>query len=68
MVIGVRKDINITPLDLVPTRQKEKTIREVIGDLPTLNNMGEISEKDIYHSFRKYSQEMRSWIHDLHEG
>ena len=68
LVVGVRKDIDINPLDLFPTKQKEKTIREVIGDLPTLNNMGEISEQDIYHSFRKYSQEMRSWIHDLHEG
>ena len=68
LVIGVRKDININPLDLFPTKQKEKTIREVIGDLPTLNNMGEISKQDIYHSFRKYSKEMRSWIHDLHEG
>lgn len=68
VVIGVRKDIDINPDDLFPDKKKEKTIRQVIGYLPTLNNMGEIYDQDIYHSFRKYSNEMRSWIHDLKEG
>ena len=68
LVIGVRKDIAINPIDLFPTKQKEKSIREVIGDLPALNNMGEVYGEDIYHSFRNYNEEMRSWIHDLQEG
>lgn len=68
LVIGVRKDLNIDPNLLFPVKQKEKTIREVIGDLPTLIHMGEIDNDDIYHSFRKYNSEMRNWIHDLKEG
>lgn len=68
LVIGVRKDIKINPDLLFPTKQQEKTIREVIGDLPALNTMGEICPNDIYHSFRKYNSEMRNWIHDLTEG
>lgn len=68
LVIGVRKDVDVNPEDLFPLQQNEKTIREVIGDLPSLQQMGEISDNDIYHSFRKYSQEMRDWIHDLKEG
>ena len=68
LVIGVRKDVDVNPEDLFPLQQNEKTIREVIGDLPSLQQMGEISDNDIYHSFRKYSQEMRDWIHDLREG
>ena len=68
LVIGVRKDINISPDLLFPLKQKEKTIKEVIGDLPRLEIMGEICANDIYHSFRKYNPEMRSWIHNLQEG
>lgn len=68
LVIGVRKDLKINPDLLFPTKQQEKTIREVIGDLPALNTMGEICPNDIYHSFRKYNSEMRNWIHDLTEG
>ena len=30
--------------------------------------MGEICSEDIYHSFRKYSNEMRKWIENLKEG
>lgn len=68
LVIGVRKDINVEPELLFPIKQKEKTIRQVIGDLQPLNKMGEISKNDIYHSFRKYNPEMRKWISDLKEG
>ena len=68
IVIGVRNDINISPLDLFPKKQKEKTIRQVIGKLKPLNKMGEICEDDIYHFFRKYSNEMRKWIENLKEG
>lgn len=68
LVIGVRKDINVEPELLFPMKQNEKTIRQVIGDLQSLNKMGEISKNDIYHSFRKYNPEMRKWISDLKEG
>ena len=68
--IGVRKDLSkkIHPESLFPSKEKEKTLREVIGNLPNLNIMGEISENDIYHNFRKYNPEMRAWIHDINEG
>ncbi len=68
IVIGVRNDIDINPTDLFPKKQKEKTIRQVIGDLQALETMGEISQNDIYHSFRKYANEMRRWIENLQEG
>ena len=68
VVIGTRKDINVNPSSLFPNKQNEKTIRQVIGDLPSLETMGEISQSDIYHSFRKYTHEMRRWIENLQEG
>lgn len=68
LIIGVRKDINIDPYQLFPKKQKEKTVRQVIGDLQPLDTMGEICPNDIYHSFRKYTHEMRRWIENLKEG
>ena len=69
LVIGVRKDLKeITPLDLLPNQQPEKTLRQVIGHLEPLKKMGEISEDDIYHNFRTYSPHMESWIADIKEG
>lgn len=63
LVIGVRSDQKgITPLDLFPSYRPEKTLREVIADLPRLKNMGEFSEDDIFHSFRPYKEEMYPWI------
>jgi DNA (cytosine-5)-methyltransferase 1 len=69
LVIGVRKDIeNVCPYDLLPSYKKEKNLKEVIGKLPSLKQMGIISEKDIYHSFREYDYRMFEWIKDLKEG
>ena len=69
LVVGVRKDIlDITPYDIFPERKKEKTLRETIGHLPPLNTMGEIWDKDIYHSFREYKTYMLPWIELLKEG
>lgn len=70
LVIGVRRDIAdvISPFELFPDRQEEKTLREVIGHLPPLTEMGQGSPNDIYHSFRPYPAHMRAWIHDLKEG
>lgn len=68
LVIGVRKDIAVQPDALYPAYCEEKTLREVIGDLPSLKIMGEIWPTDIYHCFRRYAPEMRHWIELLKEG
>lgn len=70
VVIGVSNDYadEVSPFELYPELQKEKTLREVIGKLSPLTEMGEIDRKDIYHSFRAYPEHMRSWISDLAEG
>lgn len=68
LVIGVRKDIqDVSPFDIFPKKQKAKTLRQLIGDLPALEEMGEISE-DIFHAFREYDQRMLPWIENLEEG
>lgn len=69
LVIGVRKDLReITPYDLFPTKQPERTLRQVIGHLPALQTMGEIWDKDIYHNFRNYDPKMVAWIENIKEG
>lgn len=70
VVIGVRKDLadEVSPLELYPAVQEEKTLRQTIGQLPSLSVYGEISATDIYHSFRAYPEHMRTWISDLKEG
>ena len=70
LVIGVRKNLVqfVSPVELFPARSSEQTLRQVIGDLPSLHNMGEICEDDIYHAFREYPEYMRPWISDLCEG
>ena len=56
LVIGVRKDIQeVTPLDLMPPLKEGGTLRDAIGDLPSLKTMGEIDKNDIYHNFRPYA-------------
>lgn len=68
LVIGVRKDLaEITPFDVFPSIKKPKTLRNLIGDLPPLTKMGEISS-DIYHSFRPFKEHMLPWIETLEEG
>lgn len=68
LVIGARKDLGIAPETLYPVYRKEKTLREIIGNLPSLKVMGEICPADIFHYFRKYAPEMRHWIELLKEG
>jgi len=69
VVIGVRKDlVNITPYQLFPKYKKSKKLKELIGDLKPLENMGEIDKNDIYHSFRSYDLRMLPWIENLNEG
>lgn len=68
LVIGIRKDIqDVSPFYIFPKKQKAKTLRQLIGDLPALEEMGEISE-DIFHAFREYDQRMLPWIENLKEG
>ena len=69
VVIGVEKNLTeyVTPIELYPRYVEEKTLREVIGKMPSLQ-WGEISSEDFYHAFRTYPEEMRCWIHDLKEG
>lgn len=69
LVIGVRKDLqNITPYDIFPEKAKPKTLRNLFSSLSKLNEMGQISESDIYHSFRDYNKNMVAWIENLKEG
>ena len=70
LVIGVRKDMldDISPIELFPDYSEEKTLFDVIGNLPELKQFGEISDTDIYHSFREYKLHMREWVMGLGEG
>ena len=69
LVIGIRKDIkDITPYDIFPKQEKEKTLKQIIGQYPKLKNMGDIDSSDIYHHFRKYDERMLAWIKDLPQG
>lgn len=69
LVVGVRKGlVNISPYDLFPQPSSAKTLKELIFDLPKLSEMGEISEKDIFHGYRNYDQRMLPWIELLEEG
>lgn len=70
LVIAVRKDLEekISPVDLFPKYEGEKTLRDIIGNMKPLKSFGEISDNDIYHFFRIYPEYMRSWISDLKEG
>ena len=69
LVIGVRKDIlEVTPLDLMPSLKNGGTLRDAIGNLPSLKSMGDIDKKDIYHNFRPYGEHMLPWIEKIKEG
>lgn len=69
LVIGVRKDVmDITPYDIFPDAKPQQTLRQTIGHLPRLTAMGEIWDKDLYHSFRSYNPIMTAWIENLKEG
>jgi len=69
IVIGVRKDlVNISPYSLLPKKQNAKDLKSLIGDLPSLETMGEIDEDDIYHSYRSFDKKMLPWIENIKEG
>ena len=70
VVIGVSNDYadEVSPFELYPDLQAERTLRDVIGGMRPLSEMGEIDDNDIYHSFRAYPSHMRAWISGLTEG
>ena len=69
LVVGVRKNLwDITPYNIMPGKQKEIKVRDVIKDLLPLKTMGVLDTNDIYHNFRSYGLEMLNWIKDLKEG
>lgn len=70
VVVGVKKESYKKEVleRIFPNKEKSKTLKEVIGHLPPLNKMGEISKNDIYHNFKPYREDMRSWIKNLKEG
>lgn len=70
VVIGVSNDYadEVSPFELYPDLKAERTLREVIGSMRPLHEMGEIDADDIYHAFRSYPEHMRAWISDLTEG
>ena len=70
IVICTRKDLlhSAHPAQIMPDRRDEKTIRQVIGRMPPLCDMGEIDQSDIFHFYRRYDEKMLSWIRDLKEG
>lgn len=69
VVIGVSAEMaeHVSPIELYPDYTREKTLRQMTGDMPALA-WGEICSSDFYHAFRTYPEEMRCWIHRLREG
>lgn len=68
LVIGCKKKLNISPINIFPKFTKEKTLYEIIGNFKSLKTMGEIDNNDIFHQYRKYDGRMLSWIKDIKEG
>ena len=69
LVIGVLNKFSdeISPVELFPDYRKEKTLKEVIGNMSPLR-WGEYDKNDFYHSFRIYPEHMREWIKEIDEG
>lgn len=69
VVIGVENDSAeyVAPIELYPQYEEEKTLIEIIGDMPKLE-WNEFAKEDFYHQFRIYPENMRDWIHGLQEG
>lgn len=67
LVIGVDKDLELSPHQFFPDERDEVTLEQVIGDMKSLD-WGEYDTNDFYHSFRVYPEHMRSWISDIKQG
>ena len=70
LVIGVKKEYEdiVSPNDLFPDYNDEKTLRQVIGNMKSLKDFYEFDPNDIYHFFRGYDSKMRSWVSNTPEG
>lgn len=70
LVIATRFDrfTDMIPADLFPSRSTPPTLRELIGDLPSLSKMGQVDSQDIYHAFRPFDTRMMPWLVGLPEG
>lgn len=67
IVIGTKKEfLHFSPLNIFPMKESQITVRDAIGDLPSLS-FGEISN-DIFHFFREYPRYMEDWISNISEG
>lgn len=53
---------------LFPDLRKEKNLKQIVGNLPRINKMGESDANDPFHSFRKYSNHMISWVENTKYG
>ena len=68
LVIGTSKKlVDISPLNLFPTRHAEITLREAIGAFPHLE-FGEKDSSDPLHFARPFPEHEIPWIADLKEG
>lgn len=69
LVIGVLNKFSdeISPVELFPDYRKEKTLKDVIGNMSSLK-WREYDKNDFYHSFRIYPEHMREWIKEINEG
>lgn len=69
LVIGVDKKFSdeISPIELMPDYEEEKSLFDVIGNMKSLN-WGEYDSNDFFHSFRVYPEYMLPWIENLEEG
>lgn len=68
IVIGTHKSLlNVSPLNLFPTRSEEITLRDAIGGLKQLD-FSERDEEDVLHFARPFPEYMLEWIENLKEG
>jgi len=68
LVVGTNKEChNLSPLSLFPTRQKEITLRESIGNFASLG-FGEKDAHDPFHFSRKFPERALEWVTGLKEG
>lgn len=69
LVIGIDREYceEISPIELMPDYVKEKSLFEIIGDMPSLS-WGEYYSEDFFHSFRIYPSYMLPWIENLEQG
>ncbi len=68
IVVGTRRDLrNVSPLNIFPCKEKEKTLSESIGHLKPLG-YAQRDERDPFHFARVYDAYMEEWIAPLNEG